>query len=80
MKNIIRITLAIIATIFVMNAAFSQNDSLVVHVRDIDIVMMKVEGGSFGVGANPRLEIRYRRGVSPETKNMRIGMRLVLDV
>ena len=50
MKNLIRLTLAIIATIIGMNGGFAQNDSLVVRVRDIDIVMMKVEGGTYQRG------------------------------
>ena len=50
MKNIIRLTLAFIATIIGMNGGFAQNDSLVVRVRDIDIVMMKVEGGTYQRG------------------------------
>ena len=50
MKNIIKLTLVLIATIIGINDAFSQNDSVVVRVRDIDIVMMKVEGGTYQRG------------------------------
>jgi formylglycine-generating enzyme required for sulfatase activity len=38
-----------------------------------------VRGGSFGVLQHPSLEVRYRRGVSPEKKDMHIGFRIVLD-
>ena len=38
-----------------------------------------VRGNSFGVGFLPSMDIRHRRGVAPDKKDMHIGFRIVLD-
>ena len=38
-----------------------------------------VRGNSFGVGFLPSMDIRHRRGVAPDKKDMHIGFRLVMD-
>ena len=50
MKSIVRIILVTIAIILATNDAISQNDSVMVRVRDIDIVMIKVVGGTYQRG------------------------------
>lgn len=39
-----------------------------------------VRGNSFGMDFLPSMDIRHRRGVAPDKKDMHIGFRLVMDV
>lgn len=51
-----KIILAIVLMILMKHSCFSQSDTLVISVRGFDIVMVKVEGGSFKRGCNPEIK------------------------